>query len=169
MVELGDPIYEERILSSSVYLRPLELNTLNIDELILNKLKTKIEGKCISSGYVKPESIKILGRSLGLLQTHDFNANSYYEITFKAEICSPKNGQIIECILETKDESHNVCYVGDEETSPVEVYIYRQNNIGNTDYGALKQGDTILVKVNDTQVEFGAPRVLVGGEFIRKV
>lgn len=169
MSNLSDPIYETRVLSASVSLRPAELNTLDLNSLILKKLCDKTEGKCNSSGYVKPESIKILGRSLGYLQTHDFNANSLFEIKYSAEVCSPKNGQIIECILETKDESHNVCYVGDEETSPCEIYIYRQNNIGNTDYGSLKQGDKLLVKVNDIQVEFGAPRVLVGGEFIRKI
>ena len=47
-------------------------NCTSIDETIKREVQ-RIEGTCISTGYVKPESVKILSRSIGT--THAINTS----------------------------------------------------------------------------------------------
>jgi DNA-directed RNA polymerase subunit E'/Rpb7 len=151
------PIYHTRILSENIQLMPKTLNSYDLDKVIIDILKRKVEGKCISDGFIKLDSVEIVSRSLGCMENHVFNGSVSYFIKYKAEICSPVMGQIIEC------------YVGDEETSPVEIYLFRENYVGNAEYASLRQGDRVAVRVQKTQVEFGNDKILVGAEFLGKI
>ena len=64
-------IFTQQILSGTIQLKPLEQNS-GIDETILEKLKDKIEGKCDSFGYIKPDSVRVLKRSIGMCQPGQF-------------------------------------------------------------------------------------------------
>ena len=163
------PIYHTRILSENIQLMPKTLNTYDLDKVILDILKKKVEGKCISDGFIKLDSVEIVSRSLGCMENHVFNGSVSYFLKYKADICSPTTGQVIECYVETNDETNSVCYVGDETTSPVEIYLFRENYVGNAEYASLKQGDRIAVRVLKTQVEFGNDKILVGAEFLGKI
>ena len=163
------PIYHQRILSENIQLMPKTLNTYDLDKVIIDILKKKVEGKCISDGFIKLDSVEIVSRSLGCMENHVFNGSVSYFLKYKADICSPTTGQIIECYVETNDETNSVCYVGDEVTSPVEIYLFRENYVGNAEYASLKQGDRIAVRVLKTQVEFGNDKILVGAEFLGKI
>lgn len=163
------PIYHTRILSENIQLMPKTLNSYDLDKVILDILKKKVEGKCISDGFIKLDSVEIVSRSLGCMENHVFNGSVSYFIKYKAEICSPVMGQIIECYVDTNDETNSVCYVGDEATSPVEIYLFRENYVGNAEYASLRQGDRVAIRVQKTQVEFGNDKILVGAEFLGKI
>ncbi len=165
----ADPIYESKIMSTSIQLKPNYLNNVNISDIVLNVLKQKVEGRCISDGYVKPESVTILSRSLGCMENHDFAGNVSYYLKYRADICAPKPGQLIECIIDTHDETNSVCYYGDETTSPVEIYLFRDHYIGNVEFANLKKGNKILVKVLEPEISFGAEKVLVSAIFINRI
>lgn len=164
-----DNIYEKRQLKTSLSIHPKMFNYSDVNEIILRKLKNKVESKCISDGYIKPESVKILTRTLGMLLNHDFDANINYEIMYIADVCNPKEGQLLEVIVNTVDETNTVCYYMDEETSPIEVYLFKQHYLENQEYASLKQGDNIIIKILETQIEFGSSKILAIAEFIKKV
>lgn len=165
----ADPIYESKVMSTSIQLKPQYLNNVNISDIVLNVLRQKVEGRCISDGYVKPESVVILSRSLGCMENQDFAGNVTYYLKYKADICAPKAGQVIECIIDTHDETNSVCYYGDEATSPVEIYLFRDHYIGNVEFANLKKGNKIMVKVLEPEISFGAEKVLVSAVFIGRV
>lgn len=160
------PIYEERVLSTSIHLSPRYLNNVNLNDIIQQALKQKVEGRCISDGYIRPDSVFILSRNLGCMENHDFSGSITYTLKYKADICSPKEGQIIECIVDTHDETNSVCYVGDSEISPVEIYLFREHYLGNAEYAALKKGKKIMVKVIESHIEFGAEKVLISAVYL---
>ena len=164
-----DNIYETRQLSTSLSIHPKMFNYSDVNEIILRKLKNKVEGKCISDGYIKEESVKIISRSLGMLLNHDFNSNINYELIYSAEVCNPKEGQLIEVVVDTVDETNTVCYYMDEDSSPIEIYLFKQHYLENQEYAALTQGDTIIVKILETQIEFGSKKILAIAEFIKKM
>lgn len=163
-----DPIYEEKILSDVIHLRPNQLNYPNISDIILQNLKDKVEGRCISEGYIKPESVEIVSRNSGIMENHDFSGSLTYTIKYKGDICIPRIGQVVECKVDTHDDTNSVCYIGDEITSPMEIYLFRDHYIGNADYVNLKSGDKILIKIMKTQIEYGK-KILASGLFIKKV
>ena len=52
-------IFVESILSTNIQLKPSEYNK-DMDIIILEKLKNKVEGKCDKNGYIKPGSVEII-------------------------------------------------------------------------------------------------------------
>jgi len=161
-----DNIYETRQLSTQITLHPSLLNYPDINDIIITKLKNKLEGKCIGDGFIKEESIEIISRSLGMMLNTDFTGSIAYEVIYSANVCNPKEGQVLEVVVDTIDETNNVCYYIDEYTSPVEIYLFKQHYLENQEYSSIKKGDNILVKILETQIEFGQDKILATAEFI---
>jgi DNA-directed RNA polymerase subunit E'/Rpb7 len=165
-----DNIYETRQLSTQINLAPRALNYSDVNQIILEKLKKQVEGKCIGDGFIKDESVEIISRSPGMMFNNDFTGSIAYEIKYSAEVCNPKEGQIIEVVVEdNNNETNTVCYFVDEDTSPIEIYLFKQHYLENTVYAGLKKGDKILVKILDTQIEFGQRKILATAEFLSLV
>tara|TARA_B100001093_G_C26393053_1_gene827939 strand:- start:44 stop:640 length:597 start_codon:yes stop_codon:yes gene_type:complete len=164
-----DPLYETRILQDKINLLPKELNCTNLQDKIELILKNKVEGKCISDGYIKSNSVEIVSRNMGCMEIQNFSASVSYLIKYKAEVCSPKEGQILECTVHITTDTNCICHIGDEDTSPIEIYLFREHNLGNSVYSGLKEGDNINVKIANTQIEFGKGKILAIAAFLNKV
>ena len=93
--ELED-IYVECLLKEKVTIESKNLNH-KIDDYINDYLKKKIENKCINEGFVKEDSIKIVNKSVGYIKNSRFYGEVSYDILFKAIICNPVVGNIIDC------------------------------------------------------------------------
>lgn len=163
-----DTLFEKKALTASISIHPRSLNTLNIDELILNKLIQKIGKYCVSDGIVNTSTINILSRSLGAMYNHDNNSNINYIIKYEAEVCNPFEGQIVSCIVDEHTDTQTICYIGDEETSPLEIYLSKQNYINNKEYANLKKGDKVLIRIVATNLETGRDKIDTIGEFLKK-
>lgn len=70
-------------------------NFKNIDIMLKYALKNKIGNKCIKDGYVLEDSINILKRSLGKINTSFFDGSCSFDVKYTAKICNPKEGSII--------------------------------------------------------------------------
>ncbi len=99
----------------------------------------------------------------------DFDSNVNYEILYSAEVCNPREGQLIEAVVDTVDETNTVCYYMNEDISPIEIYLFKQHYLENQEYAVLKSGDRIIVKILETQIEFGSKKILAIAEFVKKV
>ena len=64
----------------------------DIDAIILEKLKNEVGDRCIKEGYVKKDSIEILKRSIGVVDSIHFNGRICFQITYSAEVCNPTEG-----------------------------------------------------------------------------
>jgi hypothetical protein len=92
---------------------PIKFNTLvqlktteigiNIDEILLGKIKKNLENMCSKHGYIKNNSIKIVKRSIGRLIVSQFNGNISYNLQCIAEICNPAQGSILKCKIKAKN------------------------------------------------------------------
>ena len=162
--------YDTRTLSDVVIIPPMALGEgKTMQELLLERLKQKVEGICISDGYVRPESVEIVARSMGCMENHDFDSNITFAVSYNCKICNPKQGQILECQVAIADDTNIVCYVGDEETSPVELYLFKENHLGDTIFSGLRIGDKLKVSIIETVVQFGKPKVLATAQFLSRL
>ena len=92
-----DNIFIETTVNDNITVKPKYLNK-NLNTTILKMLKDKYEGKCfINYGYFKKNSIEILNRNLGYINRRNLIGNIIYSVNFKATICNPVEGNIIEC------------------------------------------------------------------------
>jgi DNA-directed RNA polymerase subunit E'/Rpb7 len=161
-------IYQKLILTDSVNLTPRDIN-FNIDNVIKEKIKKKTEGKCIKEGYVKKDSVEIVNRSSGYLVNSNFAGIVNYSVKYSAEVCMLSKNQIIECDIYSIDKSQIICYIGDKDNSPVEVYLNKQHHIGNEQFHNLNIKDRIKVKVSGIYFEFKDTQIIAIAEFIDKV
>lgn len=163
----ADALFETRQLTNTVTLSPREINSLDINNTLYQKLISKIGNRCISDGIVNTETISILSRSLGELYNHDTTGGVHYLINYEAEVCSPKEGQVLKCTVDEHTDTQTICFIGNEESSPLEIYLSKQNYINNVDYSKLKKGDTILVRIVAYNIELGRTKIDCIGEYLK--
>lgn len=166
--KVNEELYKTVVLNEYIYLKPTDLN-FKIDNIILAKLKAKIEGKCNKAGYVIPDSIVIQTRSLGMINNASFDGITTYKVIFNCEVCNPVIGQIIQCKVGKIDKSQIICYLGDVETSPIEIYLFRQNHIGNTEFASLKENDIINAKIGGNQWGYNDKQINSIAQFVNMV
>ena len=161
-------LYKNLLLEEYIYLKPTDLKN-NIDEVILGKLKRKVEGTCIRVGYVMPDSLKILSRSLGIINNANFDGITMYKIKFTADVCNPAIGQVVQCEVANIDKSQIICYVDNPDKSPLEIYLFKHHHVGNADFIVLKPGDVVNVRVGGSKWEYHDTKIIAIAQFINKV
>jgi len=169
--KLNEPhqeLYRNVLLEDYIYLKPADLNN-KIDDIIMQKLRRKVEGKCIKVGYVVPNSIKILTRSLGIINNTNFDGITMYKIKYSVDICNPAIGQIIQCTIFNIDKSQVICYVNTPETSPLEVFLFKHHHTGNTEFAGLKIGDLVSVRIGGSKWEYHDKQIITIAQFVGKL
>ena len=137
--------------------------------MLLEQLKHMVEGKCIKFGYVMPNSVKILSRTLGRLNNANFCGDTTFEIVYSADICNPKVGQIIICKIANINKSQTICYIDAPETSPLEIYLEKSSHVGNIEFMNLKINDIIKVKIAGSNFGFNNKQIICIGQFISQI
>lgn len=155
-----DPIYVSSILTNTVSITPRELNQ-NINQVILNKLRIKVEGKCLEEGYIKPGSVEIVSRTAGTLNPAHFNGNIRFKIRYKADVCHPIQNQVISCIVNTIGKPGIQAYIEDKNKSPLYIMLAKAHHLNNKYFGTLKEGDHIKVKIINSEFNFCEDKIRV--------
>jgi DNA-directed RNA polymerase subunit E'/Rpb7 len=159
-------LYKTLLLEEYIYIKPIELNN-KIDNIILLKLKRKVEGRCIKYGYIIPNTIEIKTRSIGMINNASFDGKTTYKINYTADVCNPTINQIIQCSVGNIDKSQVICYIDDvPEQSPIEIYLFKHNHVGNIIFASLKEGDIINVKIGGSKWEYKDTQINSIAEFI---
>lgn len=175
----NNELYKNVILDEFIYLKAADLNN-KIDDIILLKLQKKVEGKCIKIGYVMPNSVKIVMRSLGIINNANFDGITTYKIKYTADICNPVIGQVIQCQVGNIDKSQTICYVDTPDTastknlelsekSPIEIYLFKHHHLGNTEFAQLQKGDIINVKIGGSKWEYRDKQIISIAQYVNKV
>jgi DNA-directed RNA polymerase subunit E'/Rpb7 len=87
-------IYFYTQIKKRISLNPRYLDE-NFPAYIEKILKNNVEGKCIKEGYVVPNTVIILKRSIGNMNNNQFNGNIIFDITIGAKVCNiPVNSVI---------------------------------------------------------------------------
>lgn len=135
-----ETLFNTAIIDEQVNITPIDSNK-NIDEIILDKLRDKLEGYCTQYGYI--EEVRGITEKEEHPKLND-NGSGDYIIKVKIEVmrCLPVKDQEIECEI-TADDEHMGVYVSFEE--PIFISIITEEE--------LKVGDVIKVKVEDFQLK----------------
>ena len=155
-------LYITNIIDYTTSIEPKDINK-NINATLSKRLKNEIEGKCIKEGYVKKGSIKIVNRSLGEILSSHFNGTILYHIKFKAEICNPVEGMIIDVKVVNINKMGILAEYGDEEIPPLVILLAKQHHIDNDDFDSIKLNDIIRIKVIGKRYEYGDSQISIIG------
>ena len=156
-------IYSDALLTRVIEI-PMNAVGSGIKEKLEKKLRSMIEGKCISEGFVKPRSIKVLTYSSGKI--YDGN-KIHFETTFEVKICLPVEGMLMECVAKniTKAGIRSEV-VSDESDSPVVIFVARDHHYSSDYFSSIKENDSIKIRVIGQRFELNDKYISIIAELI---
>ncbi len=149
-----DNIYNEMIINKTVSL-PMQKVGANLISNINESIENEISGKCIKEGFIKPNSIKIINYSNGVLEDNYIN----FQVVIECEVCCPVEGQILKCSVKNITKAGIKAEIQNDENNPLVIFVARDHNYLNKNFSNLKENENIDVRVigqrfelNDTQI-----------------
>jgi hypothetical protein len=102
-----------------------------------------VEGKCIFEGYIRPDSVRLLKRSVGVLLGSRFTGDMTYEVAFSADICNPMEGNVYDCKVKLVNKTGILCSNG-----PLSIVVGRELHENNMEaFNTIKANDNIKISV----------------------
>jgi len=136
-------VYNKSVLDTKVLLLVTEIGK-NIKTNLESKIVSKIGGKCITEGYIKPGSIRIINYSSGSINGDIIE----YHVLFECMICLPVEGMLIECTSKTITKAGIHAQVIDEDGNmPVTVFVARDHHHIDDRFLSVKENAKITVRV----------------------
>lgn len=140
-------MYTTIFLDERLALTPKELNILRSAEEIKDVIETKLkeihEGKCNANGYIRPGSIKLLGRSMGVAENGKFTGNMVFDCKFSSEILYPTGNMELDVLIVKVNKMG--AYAVFEEA--IRVLLPRDLHLGNEEFDGIQESKTVRVKL----------------------
>jgi hypothetical protein len=160
-------IFEEKI-----YLTPKSMNLVakeGLDSILQKQLRKKLENKCSQHGFVIPQSLEILSRSMGLLENGHYTGNIVFHIQAQGRVLNPVNGTRITGTILKKNKMGLYTIYKDA----VRVLVPRDLHINNKEimdeFESLEVGDTIEVEIRKSRFQIHDPFILSVGAYLNRV
>jgi len=160
------------LFEEQVALSPKDLchDISSFDELLKEKLQTKLEGKCSRHGYVIAGTLTILSRSMGSMERGRFTGSILYYIQAEAEVLNPPEGELLDGIVIRKNKmGMYVSYTvkeGDSESEAIRVIVPRDLHIGDDNFEKVEIGEWVKVQIKKSRFQINDPYILSVGMFI---
>ena len=151
-------LFEERI---NLTARDLRAQITNIDDLILQKLSTRLEGKCSRHGFVLPGTFKILSRSMGYVEKGRFTGDIIFHLQAEGKVLNPPAGILTEGIVTKKNKMG--MYVSYNDA--IRMILPRDLHIGDDAFEAVEVGQTVKVEIQKSRFQVNDPYILSVGLF----
>jgi DNA-directed RNA polymerase subunit E'/Rpb7 len=151
-------LFEERV---NLTARDLRAQITNIDDLILQKLSTRLEGKCSRHGFVLPGTFKILSRSMGYVEKGRFTGDIIFHLQAEGRVLNPPAGILTEGIVTKKNKMG--MYVSYNDA--IRMILPRDLHIGDDAFEAVEIGQTVKVEIQKSRFQVNDPYILSVGLF----
>ena len=165
-----ESIYCMNILNEKVGILPSDLTKKkDIVSIITDKLKRKVEGKCIKQGYVKKNSVKVISRSVGKIYDGHFTGDIIYKIKYSVEVCNPPESQIIDCVVHNINKMGILAGIGNNpKDSPLAILLPRHQHQDKDLFKELSLGDSISVEIIGKKFELNDYKIHIVASLISK-
>jgi DNA-directed RNA polymerase subunit E'/Rpb7 len=152
------------VFQEKVVISPMDLHgeVTSFDDILLDKLKKQLEGKCSRHGYVIPGSLELLSRSMGTAEKGRATADFIYSLKAQGKVYNPPDGLVIEGAVSLKNKMG--CYVIIDDA--VRVMIPRDLHIGDEVFDGLGVNDKIRIQIKKSQFRANASHILSIGQFL---
>jgi len=160
-----ETIYGVYIASMLTMKVPLSITEVgkNVKQNLERSISKKTEGKCIAEGYIRPNSIKVISYSAGIVNSEIID----FQTVFECMICNPVEGMKIECLVKTITKAGIHAEVVDKNgVVPVTVFIARDHHFSDKNFNSIKENAKIIVRVIGSRFELNDPFIYVIGELM---
>jgi len=161
MAAIAGGMFERRELTRVLPVHSKHLQR-NIQSSLLSQIKAQIEGRCGVEGYVQPKSSVIIEYSLGRMSILKSGVN--YRVKFQADICLPHKGQQVTgvpVLFRSKIGVH-------AELNPLKFLLPRDLHIGNADFEAIVENDTLELEVLGAEFKQNDESIFVLAKLLKR-
>ena len=151
-------IFEERIPLTP---KDLRKDIENIDSILLEKLSARLENKCSRHGFVKPDTLQILSRSMGYIENGRFTGDVVYHLQAQGKVYHPPAGFQLEGIVIRKNKMG--MYVSFEDA--IRIILPRDLHLGNEEFEEADIGSLVRVEIQKSRFQVNDPYILSVGIF----
>lgn len=155
-------IFEEKVAISPGDLRP---EITNFDDILLGKVKKLLEGKCSKHGYVIPDSLELLSRSMGSAEKGRFTSDFLYYLKVLGKVYNPPDGLQVEGEVIRKNKMGLYVIIKDA----IRIMVPRDLHIGNEEFDSIEIGDKIIIEIKESRFQVNDTHILSIGEFVGMV
>lgn len=148
-------VYVDSLLSKKVVLKITEIGK-NIKQNLEKKIKNSIEGKCITEGFVRPNSLQVKTYSCGLVKDDHIE----FIVVYKCDICNPVKGFEVECKVRNITKAGIHAEVKDQEDNvPITIFVARDHNYENKQFDTIEKDAIIGVRIIGMRFELNDPSI----------
>ena len=158
-----------QVFNNNISLSPHDLNK-DIENVILNKLRKTYEGYCKDDCYILNNSIEIINRNIGGIETHENKNVVKYNIKYSCDVISPTKGEQIEAIVSNINKMGIIGYIEVDEkystsdntfdNSPL-IIIVPNDMIINYNIGDINIGQKLKVEILGHRIKFRNEKIQV--------
>jgi DNA-directed RNA polymerase subunit E'/Rpb7 len=150
-------VFEEKIS-----LGPKDLNKVanaSIDQIILNKLREKLEGKCSSSGWVIPGTLKLISRSMCQGMPGQFTGAMISWVQLEGTVIFPTDGNVVTGTVTKKNKMG--LFV--DYKNAMQIIVPRDLHLGDMRFDAIRIGDEVTVEIKKSKYQINDAYILSVG------
>ena len=127
--------------------------TQNLEKLI--RLKT--EGKCIAEGFIRPNSVRVINYSSGLIKDDHVE----YCTTYECMVCYPIKDMMVSCTVSEVTKAGIHAYVKDVDSDnvPITVFVARDHHSTSKYFNSIKENAVIDARIIGIRFELNDPSI----------
>lgn len=133
----------------------------SIDAILGQKLQAKLEGRCSRNGFVLPNSVKILSRSMGMVEKGRFTGNLLFHVQAEAQVLNPPDGLVVTGEVIRKNKMG--VYVNFMDA--IRIIVPRDLNIGSDEFENVEVGESVKVEIKKSRFQVNDEYILSVGLF----
>ena len=148
----------EAFFQEKVYLNPKDLrNDIgSVDDILILKLKERLEQRCSPHGYVLPGTLELLTRSAGMVDSGRFSGDWAFLVKAKGSVLHPPEGTMVEVEV-LKNNKMGVYAVYE---NAIRIMVPRDLHLGDEEFDQLKVGDRIRVEIQKSRFQLRDPFIV---------
>lgn len=128
---------------TKIIVLPITAIGKNLLQTLENTISKMVGGKCLVEGYVKPDSVRVITYSSGLIKGDDVKFN----VVFNCEVCFPVAGMNFNCVAKNITKAGIRAESVDEHPSPFILFIARDHYYASEYFNSIEENDKIVATV----------------------
>jgi DNA-directed RNA polymerase subunit E'/Rpb7 len=157
------------IFERKVGITPTDFNkitkTVTIDDIVIEKVRSELEGRCSQHGWVIPGTLRTLSRSMCQNEAGRFTGAMVSWVQIEGEVYYPTDNMLISGeVLKKNKMGMFVTY-----ENAVQVIVPRDLHIGDDEYDAVEVGQFVEIIIKKSRFQVTDPYILSVGEFQRVI
>jgi len=144
---------EQNVLfEQKVIIVPKDMNRFgqeSLDSILLNQLRQNLDGKCNQHGYVVPNTLEIVSRSMGILEHGRYTGNIVFHVQAQGKVYNPVNGTRVTGKIEKKNKMGLYIIYNDA----IRILVPRDLHIGSEAFEAKQPGEEVTVEIRKSRFQ----------------